>query len=101
MAGLDGIGTLATTLGSLNGVGSTNGASTAAAAAESKAENGTSAAVSDQATVSSTGGLVAAALNTSDVRLDKVAALQSAIASGTYNVSSSDVASRIVDSLLS
>jgi negative regulator of flagellin synthesis FlgM len=102
MAAIDGIGTQATALGSLNGVSGINGTSAAAAAsgAEKKPESVASAAVSDQATVSSTGGLVAAALSTSDVRQDKVASLQAAIASGSYNVSSSDVASKIVDSLL-
>ncbi len=104
MAAIDGIGTQPTALGSLNGVGGIKGtsaaAATAATATEKKPENVASAAVSDQATVSSTGGLVAAALSTSDVRQDKVASLQAAIASGSYNVSSSDVASKIVDSLL-
>lgn len=52
----------------------------------------------DQATLSVAGGLVAQA--GSDVRLDKVQALQQTIAAGTYRVSASDVASKIVDSLL-
>ena len=54
----------------------------------------------DQAVLSSTGGLVAQALEGSDVRSAKVAALQQAIVSGSYNVSSSDVADKIVQSLL-
>jgi negative regulator of flagellin synthesis FlgM len=54
----------------------------------------------DQANLSSTGGLVAQALETSDARLAKVASLQQAIASGNYSVSSSDVADKIIQSLL-
>jgi negative regulator of flagellin synthesis FlgM len=56
---------------------------------------------SDTTSISSTSGLIAQALGGSDVRSDKVAALQQSIASGTYSVSASDVASKIVDSLLS
>ena len=52
----------------------------------------------DQANLSVAGGL--AAQGGSDVRLDKVQALQQAIAAGTYHVSASDVAGKIVDSLL-
>jgi negative regulator of flagellin synthesis FlgM len=54
----------------------------------------------DQANVSSTGGLVAQALEGSDTRSAKVASLQQAIAAGTYSVSSSDVADKIIQSLL-
>ena len=54
----------------------------------------------DQASLSSTGGLVSQALGGSDVRMDKVAALQQAIASGSYSVSSSDVADKMISSLL-
>lgn len=53
----------------------------------------------DQANLSSAAGLIAQALDTSDVRTEKVAALQQAINSGTYNVSSSDVAGKMIDSL--
>jgi negative regulator of flagellin synthesis FlgM len=54
----------------------------------------------DLADLSSTGGLVAQALGDSDVRTEKVAALQQAIAAGEYSVSSSDVADKIIQSLL-
>ena len=52
----------------------------------------------DQANLSSTGGIMAQALDGSDARTDKVATLQQAIATGSYNVSSSDVAEKMIDS---
>jgi flagellar biosynthesis anti-sigma factor FlgM len=58
----------------------------------------------DQTSLSSAGDLVAKAIAgadaTSDVRLDKVSEIQKAIADGTYYISASDVAGKIVDSLL-
>ena len=54
----------------------------------------------DQTSLSSTGGLVAQALEGSDTRSAKVASLQQAIAAGNYGVSSSDVADKIIQSLL-
>jgi negative regulator of flagellin synthesis FlgM len=54
----------------------------------------------DQADLSSAGGLVAQALESSDVRTTKIAALQQAIAAGHYSVPSSDVADKIIQSLL-
>lgn len=54
----------------------------------------------DQAKLSSIGGLVSQALGGSDVRMDKVVKLQQAITSGSYSVSSSDVAEKMIDSLL-
>jgi negative regulator of flagellin synthesis FlgM len=53
----------------------------------------------DQANLSSTGGLVAQAMETSDTRSAKVASLQQAIAAGNYSVSSSDVADKIIESM--
>jgi len=55
----------------------------------------------DAATISSTSTLVAKALATTDVRLDKVEALRRSIAEGSYEVSSSELASKIVDLLRS
>ncbi len=55
----------------------------------------------DHADVSTLGGLVSRASAGSDVRLDKVSALQQQIAAGTYHVPAKNVASKIVDSLLS
>jgi negative regulator of flagellin synthesis FlgM len=54
----------------------------------------------DQANLSLAGGLVAQALEGSDTRSAKVASLQQAIATGNYSVSSSDVADKIIQSLL-
>jgi negative regulator of flagellin synthesis FlgM len=55
---------------------------------------------SDRATVSSAGSEVANALVDTGVRTDKVAAVQAALAAGTYNVAASAVASKLVDSML-
>ena len=49
--------------------------------------------------LSSAAGLVSQALEGSDVRSEKVAALQQAIAGGSYNVSSSDVADKVIQSI--
>jgi negative regulator of flagellin synthesis FlgM len=54
----------------------------------------------DEANLSSAGSFVSQALGDSDVRADKVASLQQTIAAGNYSVSSSDVADKIIQSLL-
>jgi len=46
------------------------------------------------------GGALSQALSGPDVRWDKVAALQNAITSGLYHVSSGDVADKLIESLL-
>lgn len=56
--------------------------------------------VADQTVISSTSDLLTRALSGSDVRLEKIQPLQVAIAAGTYQVSSSDVADKIIGSLL-
>jgi negative regulator of flagellin synthesis FlgM len=105
MAGLDGISTLTQVLGSLSPIGNVSGATSVAETSVSTpgktgSASSEAAVATDTTNVSSTGGLVAAALATPDVRLDKVAQLQTAIGNGSYSVSSSDVASKIVESLL-
>jgi anti-sigma28 factor (negative regulator of flagellin synthesis) len=54
----------------------------------------------DEMAVSSTGGLVLQALEASDTRTAKVLSLQEAIAIGSHTVSSSDVADKMIQSLL-
>lgn len=54
----------------------------------------------DHTRLSAFGGALAQALAQSDVRMDKVTALQQAIAAGTYSVSASDVADKVISSLL-
>jgi flagellar biosynthesis anti-sigma factor FlgM len=55
---------------------------------------------SDRATLSSAGSEVASTASDGGVRMDKVAAIQSALASGAYSVPASAVASSLVDSML-
>jgi negative regulator of flagellin synthesis FlgM len=55
---------------------------------------------SDSATVSSAGSEVSLTASEADVRTDKVAAIQAALAAGTYNAPSSAVASKVVDAML-
>ena len=54
----------------------------------------------DEAKLSATASVVAQAMAGSDVRAEKVAALQQSIAAGTYNVSSLDVAAKVFSALL-
>jgi negative regulator of flagellin synthesis FlgM len=94
MSYTNGIGNLQHALSSI--------ASTSTKPAQDAAEN-SSVHVSlqeDQASLSSASGVMSQALEGSDVRTAKVAALQQAIASGSYNVSSSDVAEKMIESLL-
>jgi negative regulator of flagellin synthesis FlgM len=54
----------------------------------------------DQATLSAAASIAASSSPDSDVRMEKVAAVQSALASGTYNVPASAVAGKMIDQLL-
>jgi negative regulator of flagellin synthesis FlgM len=54
---------------------------------------------SDSAKVSLAGAMLSQACTGSDVRFDKVAALQQSIAAGTYGVLSANVAGRLIDAL--
>jgi negative regulator of flagellin synthesis FlgM len=89
---------------SLDGLKSLLGVAPAPAAATQQARNtaptAASALSSDSATLSSAGSEVSLAASESDVRTGKVAAIQSALAAGTYSVPASAVASRVVDAML-
>jgi negative regulator of flagellin synthesis FlgM len=54
----------------------------------------------DQATLSSAASVAAAAAPDSDVRMDKVTAIQQALANGTYNVPATEVAGKMIDHML-
>lgn len=86
-------------LKSILGVQSQTPATTAASKA-SQTTAGSAAIATDQATVSSAASSVSQAASSSDVRLDKVAAVKSALEAGTYHVPASAVASKVVDSML-
>ena len=58
------------------------------------------AAVDNQTGLSSASTLISQALSTSDVRVEKVTAIQQSIADGTYSVSASDVAGKLLDTLV-
>ena len=57
-------------------------------------------AVTDQTVISSTSELLSRALVGSDVRVDKIQPLQAAIAAGAYQVSSADLADKLISTLL-
>lgn len=54
----------------------------------------------DHATLSSAASQMAQAAGEDGVRMEKVAAVQAALASGTYSVPASAVASKLVDAML-
>lgn len=98
MNGTNGISSLQQMLGSLN----VNEGKAAGAAGKAGAATATEATASnklDAATLSAAGGLAAQG-GGSDVRMAKVAQLQQAIASGTYNVPASAVADKMVEGML-
>ena len=87
---------------SLDGLRSLLGVNQAvpAAAAPKSAVAAGSLLPSDQATLSSAGSEVSLTGSEAGVRADKVAAVQAALAAGTYNVPASAVASKLVDAML-
>ncbi len=54
----------------------------------------------DQAQVSSAANMITMAASTSDVRMDKVDSVKSAIYAGTYNIDPSAVASSLINYML-
>jgi negative regulator of flagellin synthesis FlgM len=97
MSSTNGIGSLRTVVNSIV-TGETK--STQTQSNSTAARTNTAATSTDQANFSPTGSLIAQALSSDDVRADKVAALREAIASGSYKVSSFDVADKLIQSLL-
>lgn len=55
----------------------------------------------DRATLSSAGSEVSQAASAPETRMEKVAAVQAALAAGTYQVPAAAVAQKVVDSMLS
>jgi negative regulator of flagellin synthesis FlgM len=77
--------------------------STASASTRSGVQAGAAGAnelTGDQATLSSAGSEVSLESASDGVRMDKVAAVQAALAAGTYNVPASSVAAKMVDAML-
>jgi negative regulator of flagellin synthesis FlgM len=64
------------------------------------AQAGGSAPAADHATVSVAGTGISQSSGGSDVRMEKVAAVQQALANGTYNIPAEAVASSVVNSML-
>ena len=88
---------------SLDGLRSLLGVNPAAPSAPQSKGNSSAAPSSfdsDRATFSSAASEVSQAASGEDVRADKVAAVQAAMAAGTYSVPASAVASRVIDSML-
>jgi flagellar biosynthesis anti-sigma factor FlgM len=88
---------------SLDGLKSLLGVTTPSPAApQTQNSNATSGSAlnSDRATFSSAGSEVSLTAADSDVRPDKVASIQGALATGSYNVAPWAVASKVVDTML-
>ena len=88
---------------SLEGLSSLFGANTTAsvgATISSGAVSDTSVLNSDSATLSSAASQMSQSATEDGVRMEKVNAIQSALAAGTYKVSSAEVASKVVDAML-
>jgi negative regulator of flagellin synthesis FlgM len=69
--------------------------------AKNEAPSSTSGLAGDRATLSSAGSEISEATSGSDARMERVAAVQGAIAAGTYSVPASAVAGKIVDAMRS
>ncbi len=102
MSYTNGISSLQQALSSIATTATKPSDATTAAASEAKSQAvAATPERADQANLSAAGGIMSQALEGSDTRSAKVASLQQAIASGSYNVSSSDVADKMIQSLLS
>lgn len=93
---------LRTSLDGLKSLLGTTPASAASTPQNRSVTNSSGASVinSDSATLSSAGSVVSLASSESDVRMDKVASVQAALAAGSYSVPASALASKLVDVML-
>jgi negative regulator of flagellin synthesis FlgM len=78
-----------------------NAADPAASHAKATASVATSDWGSDSAKLSSAANQISEAASDESVRMDKITAVQQALASGTYNVPASAVSAKLVDAMLS
>jgi negative regulator of flagellin synthesis FlgM len=74
--------------------------STTPASTRGGAQAGASEFTGDRATLSSAGSEASLVSASDDIRMEKVAAVQAALAAGTYSVPASAVAPKIVDAML-
>ena len=84
----------------LNSLLGVNAPDVAAERSKGQSTAASSALGADHATLSSAASEMAQAAGNEDVRMEKVAAIQAALANGTYSVPASAVASKVVDSML-
>jgi negative regulator of flagellin synthesis FlgM len=99
MTGISDLQTVFGSVGSSQQTTQTGAAKGNAGEAAAKTYDGAAANDGQRVSVSSTAGALAQVSGESDVRQDKVAQLQAAISNGTYNVSSSDVADKLIASM--
>jgi flagellar biosynthesis anti-sigma factor FlgM len=87
-------------LGGTQGADKTGATATAKGTPAASTGNGWDGIAGGQVQLSSAAGALAQAGSDSDVRTDKVAQLKAAIDSGSYKVSSTDVADKLMQSML-
>jgi negative regulator of flagellin synthesis FlgM len=100
MSFADGIGSVSQSLAPITPAATPAQEATAPKASEVAQAASSTAQPIDHADLSSTGAVIAKALETSDTRSEKVEALRQAIASGSYNVPATEVANKIIESML-
>lgn len=100
MSYTNGLNSLETGLGALSSVETKAQGTSATVTSSIEQASGKDFQLADKADLSTAAGSIAQVLGTSDVRMEKVTALQQAIADGSYNVSSSEVADKMIQSLL-
>jgi negative regulator of flagellin synthesis FlgM len=87
-------------LNNLNSIANVPAAGNEPAAAQSDVPATHTEPATDRATVSAAGAQISQPGSDADVRWEKVAAIQQALADGTYDVPASEVATKMVDSML-